>query len=80
MMETYVIYTTRAASYVVPKDKAKLPKEFSASFEIDSPVKICNRRCRLPAKVNRVEDVNGVLVRLFEVKDAEEAKAEGKEG
>ena len=81
MMETYIIYTTKTASYIVPKEKAKLPKEFSASFEIDSPVKICNRRCRLPAKVNKAEDVNGVLVRLFEVKkNAEEAKAEGKEG
>lgn len=80
MMETYIIYTTKTASYVVPKEKAKLPKKFTASFEIDSPVKICDRRCRLPARVNKVEDVNGVLVRLFEVKDAEEAKAEGKEG
>lgn len=65
-MITYIIYTNKSGSFIVPKAKAKLPKEFSASFEIDSPVEICNRRCRLAKPVNTAEDVQGVLVRLFE--------------
>ena len=65
-MITYIIYTNKSGSFIVPKAKAKLPKEFSASFEIDSPFEICSRRCRLAKPVNTEKDVQGVLVRLFE--------------
>lgn len=67
-MTTYTIYTTAKFSYIVPKDKLKLPKKVYAQFEIDSPVEICDRRCRLAAKVTTFEHVKAVLARLAEPK------------
>lgn len=63
-METYIIYTTKNGSYIVPKAKAKLPKHYTHSYEIDSPVPICTRRCKLAAKVETMEAVSGLLCRL----------------
>ena len=72
-MFTYIIYTNKLGSFIAPSSDG-LPKEFSASFEIDSPVEICNRRCRLSKPVNTAEDVQGVLVRLFEAKKDDNSK------
>ena len=84
-MTTYTIYTTAKFSYIVPKDKLKLPKKVYAQFEIDSPIEICDHRCRLSAKVTTFEHVKGVIARLSEPKpdnlardhlDAEKVDAE----
>lgn len=74
-MQTFVIYTTRTASYIVPKDKAKLPKQFTHSYEVDSPVEICNKRIRLSAKVTKPEHINGILQRLVYGLSGEEIEA-----
>ena len=63
-MNTFVIYTTKNGSYIVPKDKLKLPKSHEHVWEIDSPVAICDKRCKLPAPVTKIEDVSGILKRL----------------
>ena len=55
-MVTYIIYTNKSGSFIVPKEKAKLPKEFEG---VSRP---------LLAPVNTAEDVQGVLMRLFEAK------------
>lgn len=65
-MTTYTIYTTAKFSYIVPNDKLKLPKKVYAQFEIDSPIEICDHRCRLAAKVTTFEHVKAVIARLAE--------------
>lgn len=71
-MKTYVIWTVKDKSYIAPAEKAKLPKKFEHSFEIDSPVCICDKKIGLPAPVYKIEDVSGIISKLFyKLKDDE---------
>jgi len=67
-MHIFTIYTTRSGSYIVPKDQAKLPKSVIHIWEIETAVEICNKKCKLPAKVTKVEDLSGLIKRLAESK------------
>lgn len=67
-MTTFTIYTTKSGSYIVPKEKAKLPKSVIHIWEIDSPVEICDKKCKLPATVTKTEDLSGLIKRLAESK------------
>lgn len=70
-MTTFTIYTTKSGSYIVPKDKANLPKSVIHIWEIDSPVEICNKKCKLPARVTKVDELAGIVKRLVvSVKDS----------
>lgn len=73
-MTTFIIYTTAKNSYIVPKEKAKLPKVFTNSFEIDAPYEIVNKKVKLPAKVTKIEDVSGVIATLVHKLTDEEVK------
>jgi len=63
-MYTYTIYTNKRGSFIVPTDKVKLPKDYTHSYDVDSPVEICNRKVKLAARVTSVDGVVGVLKRL----------------
>ena len=67
---TYVLYTNDRGSFIVPKDQFKA-KKFTHSFEIDAPdeVNICDKKIKLSKPVTSVDDVNGVLSRLFREKE-----------
>lgn len=73
-MKTFVIYTTARCSYIVPKELLKLPKQYSNCYEIDSPVEICSKRCKLAARVTSMDAVSGVLKRLVEYTRKDEGK------
>lgn len=68
---TYVIYTNKRGSYIVPVDKFDCSK-FTHSYEVDSPIELTNRKAKLPCPVTSSEDVNGVLMAFW--KDGREVK------
>lgn len=71
-MNKYIIWTTDNASWIAPCDKAKLPKSFSNSYEIETQVQICNKKIKLPQKILKIEDVSGLISRLtYELKQDE---------
>lgn len=74
-MYTFVIWTVKDKSYMAPIEKAKLPKKFSKSYEIDSPILICNKKITLPAPVTKIEDVSGIIARLQYALTDEEIEA-----
>lgn len=68
----YVIWTTDKASWIAPADKAKLPKAFTNSYEIETEVSICDKKIKLPRKVLKLDDVSGLISRLtYELKQDE---------
>jgi hypothetical protein len=60
----FIIYTTKDASYIVPDEKAKLPKKFEHSYEIECGVEICDKKIKLPQKITKIEQVSGMIARL----------------
>lgn len=71
-MYSFVIYTTnRGNSYIEPAEKAQLPKVSKRLFEFDAPFEVVNRKVKLPAVVDSVDDVAGIIKRLAEKKDTE---------
>jgi len=70
-MPTFTIYTSRRGSFIVPAG-AKLPKDYTHSYDVESPVEICDRKVRLAAKVTSVDGVIGVLKRLAVPKEIPE--------
>lgn len=71
-MYSFVIYTTnRGNSYVAPAEKAQLPKVSKRLFEFDAPFEVVNRKVKLQAVVDSVDDVVGIIKRLAEKKDPE---------
>ena len=50
----FIIYTTKDASYIVPDEKAKLPKKFEHSYEIECGVEICDKKIKLPKKITKI--------------------------
>lgn len=71
---TFVIYTTEKNSYIVPKEKAKLPKKFTNSYELDAPYMIVDKKVKLPAKVTKIEDVSGIIAALIHELTDDEVK------
>jgi len=71
---TFVIWTTKSNSYIAPKDAAKLPKNFTNSFELDAPYMIVDKKVKLPAKVNKIEDVSGIIAALIHELTDDEVK------
>lgn len=64
-MFTFVIYTTnRGNSYIEPKSSAKLPKVCKRLFEFDAPFEVVNKKIKLAAPVNSIDDVAGIVKRL----------------
>lgn len=68
---TYIIYTNKRGSYIVPADRFRA-KKFSHSYEIDSPIELTTREAKLPCPVTKAEDVNGVLMAFW--RDSRENK------
>lgn len=71
---TFVIWTTKTNSYIAPKDVAKLPKNFSNSYEIDAPYAIVDKKIKLPAKVTKIEDISGIIASLVHQFTEDEVK------
>lgn len=59
-MNSYVIYTTPTASYIVPKDMFKA-KRFSHSYEVDTPIELCTKKAKLPVRITDAAKVGDVL-------------------
>ena len=71
-MYSFVIYTTnRGNSYIAPAENAQLPKVSKRLFEFDAPFEVVNRKVKLPAVVDSIDDVAGIIKRLAEKKDTE---------
>lgn len=71
---TFVIWTTKTNSYIAPKENAKLPKNFSNSYEIDAPYAIVDKKVKLPAKVTKIEDISGIIAALIHELTDDEVK------
>ena len=71
---TFVIYTTEKNSYIVPKEKTKLPKKFTNSYELDAPYMIVDKKVKLPAKVTKIEDISGIIASLVHQFTEDEVK------
>lgn len=71
---TFVIWTTKTNSYIAPKENAKLPKNFSNSYELDAPYMIVDKKVKLPAKVTKIEDISGIIAALIHELTDDEVK------
>lgn len=75
-MFSYVVYTTKRNSFIVPKDKFAA-KQFSHSYEVDSPVELATRRVKLPVMVTDAEQIGRLLkVLVMELDHGAEEAAE----
>ncbi len=64
-MYSFVIYTTnRGNSYIAPAENAQLPKVSKRLFEFDAPFEVAVSYTHLPAVVDSVDDVAGIIKRL----------------
>ncbi len=79
-MNTFVIYTTKTASYIVPKDQFSA-KRFSHSYEVDTPLELCTKKAKLPVRITEASKVGEVLkVLCVEVPhDEDDKQAAGEE-
>lgn len=68
----FVIWTTRSASYMAPIEIAKLPKTFEHSFEIECDVAICDKKVKLPKKIEKIEHISGLIQNLQRIMNEEE--------
>ena len=59
-MNTYIIYTTKSNSYIVPKDQFKA-KQFSHSYEIDTDLLLCDKKVKLPVRITEAEQIGSTL-------------------
>ena len=73
-MQTFIIWTTKKNSYMAPIEKTKLPKSFEHSFEIECDVPICDKKVKLPKKIEKIV-MNEEELAPFEVTD--ESVADG---
>ena len=69
----FIIYTTKTNSYIVPEE-TKLPKNFDHSFEIECEVPICDKKIKLAKKVEKIDDVAGIIQNLHRLMNEEELK------
>ena len=74
-MYSYVIYTTKMNSFICPKDKFAA-KQFSHSYEVDSPVELATRRVKLPVMVTEASQIGELLkVLAMELDHGEEIES-----
>lgn len=66
MKYEYIIYTTKRASYITETENAKLPKTYTGSWAIESPVKLIDKKTRLGRLVLSGDQVSEMLKELFE--------------
>lgn len=71
-MQTFIIWTTKKNSYMAPIEKAKLPKSFEHSFEIECDVPICDKKVKLPRKIEKIEHISGLIQNLQRIMNEEE--------
>lgn len=70
---TYIVYTTKTNSYIVPKDKFEA-KQFSHSYEVDTELALCSRKTKLPVRITDASEIGEVLKLLcVEVPHGEDA-------
>lgn len=60
MRYSYVVYTTKRNSFICPKDKFAA-KQFTHSYEVDSPVELATRRVKLPIMVTEASQIGELL-------------------
>lgn len=76
MCYTYIVYTTKRNSFICPKDKFAA-KQFTHSYEVDSPVELATRRVKLPIMVTDASQIGELLkVLAMELDHGEEAAEE----
>lgn len=79
-MKTYILYTTKSNSYIVPKDKFEA-KQYSHSYEIDTGAELCSRKTKLPVRITDGSQIGDVLKLLcVEVPHGEDAASNTEEG
>lgn len=72
----YVVYTTKRNSFICPKDKFAA-KQFTHSYEVDSPVELATRRAKLPVMVTEASQIGELLkVLAMELDHGEETAEE----
>ena len=75
MRYSYIVYTTKRNSFICPKDKFAA-KQFTHSYEVDSPVELATRRAKLPVMVTDASQIGELLKVLAMELDHEEGTAE----